>query len=357
MALLERVGLEPRLYGRRYPHELSGGQRQRVNIARALVLDPRLLVLDEPVSALDKSVQAQVLNLLQELKAERALTCVFISHDLNVIEYVSGRVLVMYLGQVVETGTVDALAESPRHPYTQALFASAPSMDPIDGARASTHHRRSAEPGQPAVGVPLPDALPVRDASMRGRGASSRAGRAGPRRRLLPVRRGIAEALARSGNRRNRHAQPPSVPHTESRRRIGAVATSTALNPSTAAAQAPKRGGTLAVRLWVSTHWDPYLILAFKTQIPYTFTHSRLLKHRAGPTIQPGDLPIEGDLAESWSQPDETTYVFRLRKGVRFHPKPPVNGRGADRGGRPLLGGAVPHRQGQSPGIHAGCGG
>jgi peptide/nickel transport system ATP-binding protein len=129
-ALLGRVGLDPRLHGRRYAHELSGGQRQRVNIARALVLDPRLLVLDEPVSALDKSVQAQVLNLLQDLKAERALTYVFISHDLNVIEYVSDRVLVMYLGEVVETGTAEALAQSPKHPYTQALFASAPSMDP-----------------------------------------------------------------------------------------------------------------------------------------------------------------------------------------------------------------------------------
>ena len=129
-ALLGRVGLDPRLYGRRYAHELSGGQRQRVNIARALVLDPRLLVLDEPVSALDKSVQAQVLNLLGDLKAERALTYVFISHDLNVIEHVSDRVLVMYLGEVVETGTAEELARAPKHPYTQALFAAAPSMDP-----------------------------------------------------------------------------------------------------------------------------------------------------------------------------------------------------------------------------------
>src|SRR5215475_5135075 len=93
------------------------------------------------------------------------------------------------------------------------------------------------------------------------------------------------------------------------------------LIPRPAAAQTPKRGGTLAIRLWDPPHWDPYLTLSFRTQIPYTFTHSRLVKHKAGPAIPPGTFQIEGDLAESWTQPDETTYVFKLRRGVRFHPK------------------------------------
>ncbi len=108
---------------------------------------------------------------------------------------------------------------------------------------------------------------------------------------------------------------------------VGALAGWTALVPSPVAAQAPKRGGTLSLRLWDPPHWDPYLTLAFRTQVPYTLTHSRLLKHKAGPSIRPGTFPFEGDLAESWTQPDETTYVFKLRRGVRFHPKPPVNGR------------------------------
>jgi peptide/nickel transport system ATP-binding protein len=128
--VLGKVGLRPEQFGRRYPHELSGGQRQRVNIARALVLDPKLVLLDEPVSSLDKSVQAQVLNLLQTLKHELGLTYVFISHDLHVIEYLSDRVLVMYLGQIAEIGSAEEVAAAPLHPYTQALFASAPSMDP-----------------------------------------------------------------------------------------------------------------------------------------------------------------------------------------------------------------------------------
>jgi peptide/nickel transport system ATP-binding protein len=144
--LLSQVGLNPRQYARRYPHELSGGQRQRVNIARALALEPRLVILDEAVSALDKSIEAQVLNLLSELKARFNLTYLFISHDLNVVEYVSDRILVMYLGRIVETGAVESIYARPRHPYTRALFASKPTLDPD---RRTTEMPLTGDPPNP----------------------------------------------------------------------------------------------------------------------------------------------------------------------------------------------------------------
>ncbi|RID92889.1 ATP-binding cassette domain-containing protein [Gemmobacter lutimaris] len=147
-AMLKKVGLQPEHFNR-YPHMFSGGQRQRIAIARALMLNPSLLVLDEPVSALDLSVQAQVLNLLADLQDEFDLTYVFVSHDLSVVRYIADEVMVISKGEAVEQGSREELFADPKHPYTKSLFAATPVTD-VEAIRARVARRKAARQAQPA---------------------------------------------------------------------------------------------------------------------------------------------------------------------------------------------------------------
>ena len=178
-AVMAEVGLTPQQINR-YPHEFSGGQCQRIGIARALILEPKLIICDEPVSALDVSIRAQIVNLLQELQRRKGLALIFIAHDLAVVKHISDRVLVLYLGKPMELAAGDALYARPGHPYTEALLSAMPVPDPrVERDKVlQLLSRRHAVADRSAVGLRVPHALPEGDRGLRaGDAGAARAGR------------------------------------------------------------------------------------------------------------------------------------------------------------------------------------
>ena len=217
--LLEIVGL-PADAATRYAHEFSGGQRQRIGIARALAVNPDFIVADEPVSALDVSIQAQIINLLENLQSEFDLTYLFIAHDLAVVKHISDRIAVMYLGSIVEVSPADELYDNPLHPYTISLLSAVPIPDPVVERQRETILLAGdlPSPGEPAARLSLPHALPLHPAHAlhRGRAAAARA----------PVRalRGLSLGRADQGRRDQAAAARGADGSTADEHRVGAPA-------------------------------------------------------------------------------------------------------------------------------------